>query len=317
MRQIFRSKFKVTQEFGVNPDFYKKWGLKAHEGLDCVPTGSQEDIISLLNGVVVKDEDNSRTSNYGIYVTIWTPEEGVAFQYCHMRVNLVSNGDMIIQGQTIGFLGSTGLSTAKHLHLNRFITDANGLRLNKNNGYLGGIDPLPFLLENIEPIDTTALDECKSQLTDEIKKKNENYNWGKELEFELEGKKAEILSYQNYIKQLATTLNDPNADQNKILGLVKANYESVLTKEDQIRQLQKDLQDRTSEAENNRQALDEMTGKYLTTEKDLRAREKALQEVLQALETANKNLQTCQQVQELKFRKLFWRIYLGEEMNDK
>lgn len=150
MRKLFRSQFKITQEFGVNSDYYKKFGLKAHEGLDVIPTGSVWDVFALEDGIVVKDEDNAVSGAYGKYVTIWSPSIKKATQYCHLASNSVSNGQQVKKGDVIGVMGSTGNSTGPHLHLNLFEVDDNGVRLNKNNGYLGGIDPLPFLQETSE-----------------------------------------------------------------------------------------------------------------------------------------------------------------------
>lgn len=149
MRQLFRSKFKITQEFGVNSDYYKKFGLTAHEGLDLIPTGTDWTVYALEDGVVVKDEDNARSGAYGVNCTIWHTSINKATQYCHMEFNLVENGMKVTKGQAIGKMGSTGNSTGAHVHLNLFETDGSGTRLNKNNGYLGGINPLPFLEEDV------------------------------------------------------------------------------------------------------------------------------------------------------------------------
>jgi len=145
MRSPFRSKFRITQKFGKNPQYYSKFGLKAHEGIDIVPTGTVWAVYSLTDGVVVRDEDNPRSGSYGIYVTIWSPKLNKAFQYCHLASNTVKVGDRVLQEQKIGVMGSSGNTSGAHLHLNLFETDTNGIRLNRNNGYLGGIDPVPFM----------------------------------------------------------------------------------------------------------------------------------------------------------------------------
>lgn len=150
MRKLFRSQHKITQEFGVNKEYYSKFGLQGHEGLDLIPTGTDWTVYALEDGVVVKDEDNARSGAYGVYCTIWHPSINKATQYCHMEFNLVENGMQVKKGQAIGKMGSTGNSTGAHVHLNLFETDGSGTRLNKDNGFLGGINPQPFLEEDVQ-----------------------------------------------------------------------------------------------------------------------------------------------------------------------
>ena len=148
MRKLFRSVLKVTQEFGINPEYYSKFGLKAHEGLDGIPTGKIWDVLCLEDGVVVKDDDlagNPKIDAYGKSVTVWHPNIRKATQYCHLKENYVNLGDKVSRGDKLGLMGATGNTRGVHVHLNLFEVDENGVRLNKDNGYLGGIDPLPFL----------------------------------------------------------------------------------------------------------------------------------------------------------------------------
>lgn len=149
MRSLFRSKHRITQEYGVNKDYYSKFGLQGHEGLDLVPTGTDWTVKALADGVVVKDEDNPRSGAYGVYVTLWHPSLKKATQYCHLASNSVSLGQNVKEGETIGVMGSTGNSTGAHVHLNLFQTDDSGVRLNRDNGFLGGINPLPFIEEGV------------------------------------------------------------------------------------------------------------------------------------------------------------------------
>jgi len=143
------SPFKVTQKFKANPTYYKQFGLLGHEGLDIVPTGKDISIFSLLHkGKVVKDIDmEAKGGAYGNHCTIWYPDIGEAWMYCHLNSNTVFLGQEIEPSYYLGQMGSTGNTTGPHLHLNRFKVTENGVRLNKNNGYLGGIDPLPYLEE--------------------------------------------------------------------------------------------------------------------------------------------------------------------------
>lgn len=142
---IFSGGYRITQIFGARPDYYDDFGLKGHEGLDVAPKTSDWNVCAVADGVVVKDEDSPRSGAYGIYLTIWHPKLKKATQYCHLEFNSVNINDQIKAGQSVGKMGSTGNSTGPHLHLNVYDVDDNGVRLNKNNGYNGGIDPLPFI----------------------------------------------------------------------------------------------------------------------------------------------------------------------------
>ena len=157
MKQLFRSQYKITQAFGVNYDYYKQFELKGHEGIDLIPTGTVWDVLCLADGVVVTDVDNPLSGAYGVYVTVWHPKLRKATQYCHFKENYVKNGDTVTAGTKLGLMGKTGNTKGAHVHLNLFEVDDNGVRLNRNNGFQGGIDPLPFLEEDT-PVENTMLE---------------------------------------------------------------------------------------------------------------------------------------------------------------
>jgi LysM repeat protein len=53
---------------------------------------------------------------YGNYVLIEHPQAGVQTMYAHLEYAIVVPGEKVKQGQTIGYMGSTGRSTGPHIH---------------------------------------------------------------------------------------------------------------------------------------------------------------------------------------------------------
>jgi murein DD-endopeptidase MepM/ murein hydrolase activator NlpD len=86
---------------------------RMHRGLDfAAPTGTP--IMAAGDGVV---ESATRKGNYGNYIRIRHPNEYYTV-YAHLSRfgKGVRRGTRVKQGQTIGYVGSTGLSTGPHLH---------------------------------------------------------------------------------------------------------------------------------------------------------------------------------------------------------
>jgi len=160
----FKEDYRITQLFGKNPEWYKPYGFNGHEGLDLVPKSGSWDILSMEDGVVVRDVDFSR-DNYGIYCVIWNKEKKRAFWYCHMASNDTAIGAKIEKGQKIGVMGKTGKVTGAHLHLGLRESDANGTAINLDNSYKGFIDPLPLVRELNIP-QSKELTACLKAFTD-------------------------------------------------------------------------------------------------------------------------------------------------------
>lgn len=53
---------------------------------------------------------------YGNYVLLSHPQAGVQTMYAHLEYAVVVPGEKVRQGQTIGYMGSTGRSTGSHVH---------------------------------------------------------------------------------------------------------------------------------------------------------------------------------------------------------
>ncbi|MFI3226540.1 MAG: peptidoglycan DD-metalloendopeptidase family protein [Clostridia bacterium] len=82
-----------------------------HTGVDIGASGGT-DILSANAGTVIVSDYHSA---YGNYVMV-DHGGGIVTLYAHMSKRLVSVGDVVGKGETIGLVGSTGWSTGNHLH---------------------------------------------------------------------------------------------------------------------------------------------------------------------------------------------------------
>lgn len=130
---------QISSGFGMRIDpIYKTarmhWGLDftADEGTNVYSTG---------NGVVKDLEQNAW--GYGNCVLI---DHGFGYvsRYAHLSAFKVKKGDKITRGQLIGLVGSTGKSTAPHLH---YEIEKNGVK----------IDPIHFFHSDISPAEYEKL----------------------------------------------------------------------------------------------------------------------------------------------------------------
>lgn len=110
----------VTSFFG--PRIHPITGKQSnHSGTD-IGAYTGTNIYAAHDGVVIS---SSYESGYGNFVVV-SRGDGISTLYAHMSKRLVSVGDVVTQGQTIGLVGSTGRSTAPHLH---FEVRVNGTRV--------------------------------------------------------------------------------------------------------------------------------------------------------------------------------------------
>lgn len=117
--------YTVTSPYGSR-------SLGYHRGIDISgANASGKLVVAGASGTVT--EAGWNTGGYGNYVVI-SHGNGVETLYAHMLDNslMVSPGDVVQKGQTIGRVGNTGYSFGAHLH---FEVRVNGNRL----------DPAPFL----------------------------------------------------------------------------------------------------------------------------------------------------------------------------
>lgn len=136
--------YRISQKFGENPAFYKKYGYSGHFGIDIAAYHGSA-ILAVAPGKVTREGHSSGNGNY---IEI-THEWGKSL-YLHMKDRSMYRVGDKVEGRTIiGFVGNTGTVSpaptpqkplaGTHLHFSMTI---NGQEV---PGYKGFIDPLPYL----------------------------------------------------------------------------------------------------------------------------------------------------------------------------
>lgn len=94
---------------------YRSQGLHGHNGVDlAAPIGTP--IRASADGVVIINlADGGWHGGYGNYIVVSHPN-GTQTLYAHISKSATHVGDKVEQGETIGYVGSTGRSTGPHLH---------------------------------------------------------------------------------------------------------------------------------------------------------------------------------------------------------
>lgn len=147
-------------------DFYRKiLGMKGHNGTDLPGiTGENVCHAASFDGWMRTEKDSA--GGLGVDVIskkplffVGNPPSGltnvvdhvqngvkgflchVFIRYWHLHAYVGHDGKDVVFGQPIGLLGSTGASSAPHLHWAWKFCDVDGKTLNPNNGYRGAYDP--------------------------------------------------------------------------------------------------------------------------------------------------------------------------------
>ena len=119
---------KLTSYYGTRID---PWTHKSknHTGID-VAAAKNTKIYAAKSGVVTTSALGSGANwAYGNYVVI-SHSDGTTTLYAHMNSRNVSKGQVVSQGDVIGYVGTTGRSTGYHLH---FEVRVNGSRTDPLN----------------------------------------------------------------------------------------------------------------------------------------------------------------------------------------
>lgn len=139
---------RVTQEFGERPGYYAQWGLPGHEGID-LGAAAGRPVVAVADGRVYRTHADDGSHNYGNHVRLEHAVSGATFKsiYAHLSRIDVSVGEVVKRGQAIGAVGSTGNSTAPHLHLTLKRVGATAAGLTTFPGDI--VDPRPYFANGV------------------------------------------------------------------------------------------------------------------------------------------------------------------------
>ncbi len=95
----------------------KTQGIHGYNAVDIASTYGTPILASASGEVILSKyaEGNPWFGGYGNYIVI-QHDNGTKTVYAHLSKNLVKRGWKVVQGQVIGYMGSTGHSTGTHLH---------------------------------------------------------------------------------------------------------------------------------------------------------------------------------------------------------
>jgi len=156
---------RITSPFGP------RWG-EFHDGDDigAVEPGIEgDDIYAVADGEVIISKVNGGgvTKGYGYYIAI--KHDGFCTLYGHLQGLIVQVGQVVKSGQIVGKMGSTGTSTAAHLHFRLIEGNTVSFEKDSTGKTKGSVNPEPFLRES-EVIQTSnpTKEEVKIRESDKV-----------------------------------------------------------------------------------------------------------------------------------------------------
>jgi len=101
----------ISMYYGQNENpIYGSWYI--HKGIDLSTFRSGDPILATADGKVVTVAYDISLGNY----IVVEHKHGFLTRYAHLSAFKVQKGAVVKQGQIIGYIGNTGLSTGPHLH---------------------------------------------------------------------------------------------------------------------------------------------------------------------------------------------------------
>lgn len=145
---LFKFKYRLNSAFNAPRDYNGDGNYTdLHEGADFDIVGgdpgddNKVDVLCLFDGTIERSLDS--TGNYGKYVRVVHTNNGSPFytRYCHLDMRYVEVGQSVAMGTPLGEVGTSGLVTGEHIHLNLEVPNY-GL-----DGYVVAdvVDPVPYV----------------------------------------------------------------------------------------------------------------------------------------------------------------------------
>ena len=134
----------ISQHYGERPEYYARFGLPGHEGVDwATPVGTP--VRAAASGRVVTLERRAGTQHpYGLHLRVSHAHGGDYWVTVYAHLDSIADtlavGSNVAAGQLLGRTGNTGNSSGPHLHFSV-----------RRNGRI--VDPEPWLMaeEESEP----------------------------------------------------------------------------------------------------------------------------------------------------------------------
>jgi murein DD-endopeptidase MepM/ murein hydrolase activator NlpD len=134
-----------------------------HQGIDLAEKGTVP-IKASASGTITR---TGALGTYGNIVMISHNIRGKVMEtnYAHLSRSIVKIGQVVKQGQTIGYMGNTGSSTAQHLHFE--IHDGRWA-----TGQPNAVDPMKYIKEEVAPKPEPKKEEDKPVTVPKVDEKN-------------------------------------------------------------------------------------------------------------------------------------------------
>jgi len=117
------SKFKISSSFGGRSQVLKGMGGDEgdlHKGVDMVPLVKNEKVVAAADGVIYihYPPPGGKFKGHPVYgaLIVINHGGGIYTLYGHMKQTWVREKQQIKKGESMGIVGSTGMSTGDHLH---------------------------------------------------------------------------------------------------------------------------------------------------------------------------------------------------------